>query len=184
MTPQRSRSTADDARDWIGQIARTGDRQAFSLLFQRFAPKLKAYFLRVGFDDAEAEDLSQETLLRVWRSADQFDPGISEAWGWIYAIARNLKIDRFRKHERRPQPQRWDLDHVLDPVIHFDRTDDARRVRGAVSALPADQIAVVRLAYYAESPHSEIAQRLNVPLGTVKSRLRRAAARLRAALSE
>lgn len=183
MTSQSSRSPLDDPRDWIARIA-LGDRQAFAKLFQRFAPKLKSYFLRVGFDDAEAEDLSQETLLRVWRCADQFDPALSEVWGWIYTIARNLKVDRFRKNERRPQPQRWDLDHIVDPIRHFDRADDARRVRGAVSALPTDQIAVVRLAYYAESPHSEIAQRLNVPLGTVKSRLRRAAARLRAALSE
>lgn len=184
MMSQDTSSTTDGPHDWIFRIAQDGDRQAFARLFQRFAPKLKSYFLRVGFDDAEAEDLSQETLLRVWRHAGQFDPARCGAWGWIYAIARNLKIDRYRKHERRPRPQPWDLESVVDAGGQLDREDDARRVRGAVNALPTEQIAVIRLAYYAESPHSEIAQRLNLPLGTVKSRLRRAAARLRAALSE
>ncbi len=72
----------------------------------------------------------------------------------------------------------------MDPEGQIVSADDARRLRGALNALPDDQIAVVRLAYYDDSPHSEIARRLSLPLGTVKSRLRRAAARLRATLSE
>lgn len=177
-------SRADDPSDWIASIAEHGDRSAFAKLFRRFAPKLKSYFLRNGFEDGEAEDLSQETLLRVWRCADQFDPAKCEPWGWIYAIARNLRIDRYRKSARQACPEIEAPTPPVDPEDQIVSADDARRLRGALNALPDDQIAVVRLAYYDDSPHSEIARRLSLPLGTVKSRLRRAAARLRATLSE
>ena len=177
-------SRADDPSNWIVSIAEHGDRSAFAKLFRRFAPKLKSYFLRNGFEDGEAEDLSQETLLRVWRCADQFDPAKCEPWGWIYAIARNLRIDRYRKAARQSGLEVQPPSPPVDPEEQILSADDARRLQGALNALPDDQIAVVRLAYYADSPHSEIARRLNLPLGTVKSRLRRAAARLRATLSE
>jgi len=173
----------DNPDQWILRIGQDQDRAAFAALFLRFAPKLKSYFLRCGFEDAEAEDLAQDTMLRVWRSASRFDPSVCGAWGWVYAIARNLRIDRFRRVRVRAH-----LPIVTVEENHAEaqclRKDDQLRVRGAVEALPEEQIAVVRLAYYAERPHSEIARRLNVPLGTVKSRLRRAAARLRVALSE
>lgn len=162
-------------------IAERRDRACFAKLFNRFAPKLKSYFLRNGFQDGEAEDLTQDVLLLVWRKAALFDPAKAEPWGWIYAIARNLRIDRFRKTSRsfivpfRPAV-------ALDPEIDIVQADDVRRVARAMGDLPAEQVAVVRLAFYDDHPHSEIAERLNLPLGTVKSRLRRAAKRLRQAL--
>lgn len=170
--------------DWIARIAHQRDRQAFADLFRRFAPKLKSYFLRNGFDDGEAEDLTQEAMLRVWRCAEQFDPARCEPWGWIYAIARNLRIDRFRKAVRQARHDHTPPDAPPNPESEILRTDDARRLKGALDTLPNDQIAVVHLAYWVESPHSEIARRLSLPLGTVKSRLRRAAARLRESLGE
>jgi len=174
----------DDPSAWIASIASNGDRLAFSKLFRRFAPKLKSYFLRNGFEDGEAEDLSQETLLRVWRCAAQFDPAKCEAWGWIYAIARNLRIDRYRKAMRQAATVSDLAAPASDPEGQIVVADSARRLRGALGCLADDQIAVVRLAYYDDRPHSEIARRLNVPLGTVKSRLRRAAALLRVTLGE
>jgi RNA polymerase sigma-70 factor (ECF subfamily) len=174
----------DQPGAWIALVACDGDRAAFAKLFRRFAPKLKSYFLRNGFEDGEAEDLSQETLLRVWRCAGQFDPAKCEAWGWIYAIARNLRIDRHRKAVRRSSADLPPAEPPVDPEAQIVSADAARRLRGALNALPDDLIAVVRLAYYADNPHSEIARRLNLPLGTVKSRLRRAAARLRATFDE
>lgn len=174
----------DDPNGWIVAIARAQDRDSFAKLFCKFAPKLKTYFLRSGLEDDEAEDLSQEVMLLIWRKAAQFDPARAEAWGWIYAIARNVRIDRFRRQKRRfawPFIVETLTEHPDEQIA---QQDDARRLDRALIALPDDQIAVVRLAYYHDKPHSEIAHDLNVPLGTVKSRLRRAAARLRTNLSE
>jgi RNA polymerase sigma-70 factor (ECF subfamily) len=176
--------TDDCPRDWIANIAERRDKAAFARLFLRFAPKLKSYFLRAGFAPAEAEDLTQDVMLTVWRKASLFDPGKAEPWGWIYAIARNLRIDQLRRAARRAA---WPVDATpsfVDPDGQIEQADAARRVNGALRALPGEQFAVVRLAYFDDKPHSEIAQRLSLPLGTVKSRLRRAAARLRASLSE
>jgi RNA polymerase sigma-70 factor (ECF subfamily) len=179
-----SHCTDESPCDWIASIAERRDKASFARLFLRFAPKLKSYFLRAGFAAAEAEDLTQDVMLTVWRKASLFDPGKAEPWGWIYAIARNLRIDQHRRAARRSA---WPVDGTpscVDPNAQIEQADDARRVNGALLALPREQFVVVRLAYFDDKPHSEIARRLSVPLGTVKSRLRRAAARLRASLSE
>lgn len=181
-SPSPASSVRDDPLLWLADIAERQDRAAFARLFTRFAPKLKSYFLRNGFDDAEAEDLSQEVLLLVWRKAALFDPAKAEPWGWIYAIARNVRIDRFRKTRRAfliPFSPRRTTEH---PELGHLQVDDARRVDRALRGLSADQQDVVRLAFFDDHPHSRIAQQLNLPLGTVKSRLRRAASRLRTSL--
>jgi RNA polymerase sigma-70 factor (ECF subfamily) len=176
--------TGDAPQDWLANVAERRDKAAFARLFLRFAPKLKSYFLRAGFAPAEAEDLTQDVMLAVWRKASLFDPAKADPWGWIYAIARNLRIDQLRRAARRGA---WPADATpscVDPNAQIEQADAARRVNGALYALPGEQFAVVRLAYFDDKPHSEIARRLSLPLGTVKSPRNRAAARLRASLSE
>jgi RNA polymerase sigma-70 factor (ECF subfamily) len=165
--------------EWIMAVAQRQDRQSFERLFVRFAPKLKSYFLRYGWEAALAEDMAQDVLLAVWRKAVQFDPTRATGWGWIYAIARNLRIDRERQ-SRRPvlNVEGWPRDE-LDPEARCCTVQTEARLKAALGALPCEQSTVLHLAYFEDRSHVEIAQRLRVPLGTVKSRIRRAAQRLR-----
>jgi len=170
----------------IAAIAAGRDRAAFAALFSHYAPRLKSFLQRRGADAAEAEELAQEALLAVWRKAGQFDPGRATAAAWIFAIARNLRIDALRRarlaipvsdpaDEADPPP-------AADALLAADQR--ARRLHDAIAALPAEQSEALRLAYFDERSHSEMETALAIPLGTVKSRLRLAMARLRAALGE
>jgi RNA polymerase sigma-70 factor (ECF subfamily) len=164
---------------WIIAIGLSQDRQSFERLFLRFAPKLKCYFLRYGWEDALAEDMAQDVLLAVWRKAALFDPARASAWGWMYAIARNLRIDRERR-TRRPTPtlDGWPREEA-DPETQCCASQAEARLKSALRDLPGEQSAVIHLAYFEDRSHVEIAERLRLPLGTVKSRIRRAAERLR-----
>lgn len=170
----------------IVDIAQRGDREAFATLFNHFAPRVKSYLLRLGATAESAEELSQEALLTVWRRAPAFDPSRAAASTWIFTIARNLRIDVLRK-DRRP-PLTEDPCAVSSAPILPDAAlaagQDEARIGRAIADLPGDQARVVRLAFFSDKPHSEIAAELGLPLGTVKSRLRLAMSRLRIALGE
>jgi RNA polymerase sigma-70 factor (ECF subfamily) len=168
-------------------VAASRDRAAFQSLFDHFAPRVKGYLMRLGAGSAVAEDLAQEAMLAVWRKAALFDPAKASAATWIFTIARNLRIDAIRR-ERRPeldpndpalQPQAGeDADESLD------RAKAEDRLRVALAGLPREQSEIIELSFLAEKPHSLIASELGLPLGTVKSRIRLAMARLRLALGD
>src|ERR1700761_3291738 len=106
MTSELEGSGQDEAA-LIARVAEDEDRKAFAQLFERFAPLIKAYLRRSGCTDGEAEELAQETMLAVWRKADQFDGSRAAPAAWIFAIARNLRIDAFRRRpatELPPEP--------------------------------------------------------------------------------
>jgi RNA polymerase sigma-70 factor, ECF subfamily len=167
-------------------IAARGDRAAFAALFARFAPRLKAYLLRLGLDHATAEEQAQEVLLIVWHKAAQFDPARATAAAWIFTIARNLRIDAARRAQRvPPAPDPVDEpapEPSADAILAAE--DRGSRVRAALAALPAEQADVVRLAFFDDRPHAAIERALGIPLGTVKSRLRLAMSRLRGLLDD
>jgi len=172
--------------DMIRAIALRGDRGAFAALFGHFAPRVKSYMLRLGAEPLLAEELAQETLLAVWRKAAAFDPAKAAASTWIFTIARNLRIDAARR-SRRAEP----LDDPSDAAEAEQTPDEAlvtaqseTRVRQAMLTLPIEQAEVVRLSFFSDKPHSEIAEELKLPLGTVKSRLRLAMRRLRDLLGD
>jgi len=170
----------------IVAIADRRDRAAFATLFNHFAPRVKSYMMRLGADAERAEELAQETMLSVWRRADAFDPARAAASTWIFTIARNLRIDAARRERRTATVDDPTLD-LLPPAAPdavLSAAQDEVRVASAIEALPPDQARVVREAFFSDKPHSEIAADLNLPLGTVKSRLRLAMARLRSALGE
>jgi RNA polymerase sigma-70 factor (ECF subfamily) len=180
----------DDPAALIRLIADRRDRTAFARLFTWFAPRVKAYLLRLGLPGERAEELAQETMLTVWRKADQFDPARAGVGTWVFTIARNLRIDA----QRRDRLPIADMDPFTDladlpetspgaDAVMF-AADQERRVRQALAYLPAEQGEVVRLSFFDDRPHSEIALVLGIPLGTVKSRLRLAIGRLRARLDE
>jgi len=183
--PQILAMTPDAANALLGRVAREQDRAAFAALFGHFAPRVKAYLLRLGAPGPLAEDLAQEALLSLWRKAHLFDPAKASAATWLFTIARNLRIDAIRREKR---PELEPEDFLPQPEAAADdglaRTDEENRLRAALKHLPADQSQVVELSFFADKPHSEIARQLGIPLGTVKSRLRLALARLKRALGE
>jgi RNA polymerase sigma-70 factor (ECF subfamily) len=171
----------------VQSVGAARDRAAFQLLFDHFAPRVKGYLMRLGAGNAVAEDLAQEALLVVWRKASLFDPAKASASTWIFTIARNLRIDAIRK-ERRPELDPNDpsllpeAERPSDEGLDWAKAED--RLRLALSELPREQSQIIELSFLAEKPHSTIASELGLPLGTVKSRIRLAMARLRLALGD
>jgi len=169
-----------------GIVAR--DRGAFSALFQLAAPRVKAYLVRLGSTSAAAEELTQDVFLTVWRKADSFDPGKAGVMTWIFVIARNRRIDGLRREASTvtygtTPPEAADDD---SPSAHdaISAAQHEARIRRAIALLPPDQQDVIKLSYWDEQAHAAIAEALGIPLGTVKSRLRLALTRLRAAIED
>jgi RNA polymerase sigma factor (sigma-70 family) len=185
--PTSKASPSGEMSALLVAIAATRDKQMFAKLFGYYAPRVKAYLMRQGTDSATAEELAQEALLIVWRRADSFDPAKASAATWIFTIVRNLRIDALRKM-RRPEFDVDDPALVPDPprppddALQYDQLE--QRVREALSQLPEEQAEVIRLSFFEDKPHGEIAALLRLPLGTVKSRLRLAVRRLQPLLGD
>ena len=169
----------------IRRIAADRDRDAFRQFFERYGRKVKAFMIRSGAVADAADEAAQETMLAVWRRAETFDPNRASVPAWLFAIARNKRVDLLRRGAR-PAPDPEDPTYLPEPEPAPDeRIGAARRdaaVRAALGALSEDQRKVVILSFYEGCAHSEISERLGVPLGTVKSRLRLAFGKLRASL--
>ena len=189
MTAEDRPETLDDLSDeaLLRAIAERADRSAFVEIFQRFAGRVKAFMMRSGAGPDVAEEIAQEVMVTVWRKAARFDAARAGAATWIFTIARNRRIDRFRRESRAepdPNDPLFQPEPEADPAETAARTDRDDHVRRAVAALSEDQREVVRLAFYAGLSHGEIAETLGTPLGTVKSRLRLSFTKLRGALGE
>jgi RNA polymerase sigma-70 factor, ECF subfamily len=187
------RQGASDAARWAGllkAVAADRDRGAFAALFDHFAPRVKTFMRRSGASEASADELAQETLLMVWRKAALFDPASVGASAWIFAIARNLRIDALRRDKRGKANEVSDIDleffidEAPQPDADLAAAQTETRVRAALAALSEEQLRVVELSFYEERAHAEIAEMLKIPLGTVKSRLRLAMNRLRNVLDD
>jgi RNA polymerase sigma-70 factor (ECF subfamily) len=129
----------------------------------------------------------QEAMLAVWQKARLFDPAKAGPSTWIFTIARNLRIDALRR-ERHPSDLMPDPSEEPDDPVQADRvlaiSQQEIRIRAALSLLPPEQAEVIRKAFFEDKVHAEIEKELGIPLGTVKSRLRLAMTRLRAALGD
>lgn len=171
----------------IEAIAQNRDREAFTRLFRAMAPRIKAYCLKRGSSASAAEETAQETMIQVWRRAGQFDPRRASVTTWIYTIARNKRIDHFRK-EKHPEVTAEDLARdKSDPLDAHGRVELAQTgttLAEKIRDLSADQAEVIRKAFFEDKTHQAIAEELDLPLGTVKSRIRLALARLRSSMSE
>lgn len=174
---------------WVQAVALHGDRQAFARLFTYYAPRIKAYLMRGGCDECQAEELAQESLLVLWRKAAYFDAAQASVGTWLFAVARNLRIDRFRSTGTGEVPyDEAALQAVADdtpqPDEHLHLAQLCERMLAALQQMPAAQARVLRMCYFEGQPHTRIAGTLDVPLGTVKSRMRAALAFLRRALQD
>ncbi|HLI67255.1 MAG TPA: sigma-70 family RNA polymerase sigma factor [Caulobacteraceae bacterium] len=171
----------------IEAIARRQDRAAFTRVFAHYAPRVKAYLLRLGLDAAQGEEVTQEVMVAVWRKAASFDRAQASAATWIFRIARNRRIDVFRR-DQRAQLDAHDPALIPAPEAQPDHAAEASErealVRRAMAELPPEQLDLVRRAFYEDLSHSEIAASTGVPLGTVKSRLRLAFAKMKLNLAD
>jgi len=184
-----SRPAVPDAVAWaelVERIAASGDREAFGTLFRHFAPRVKSYLMRLGAAPAQAEELSQEAMIMVWRKAASFDRAQSSVATWLFTIARNKRIDAIRR-ERRPEidPSDPALVPAAEPLpdAALDADQRAVRLRAAIATLPKEQAELLQLAFYEDKSHGDIAAERGLPLGTVKSRLRLAFGRLKKAMA-
>ena len=168
--------------DWLAAIATRQDEEAFSYLFQRYAPRIKGYMMRHGADAATAEEIAQEAMAIVWRKAGMYSASKGKPSTWIFTVARNLRIDRVRRERVfQPLPEGHDEQASDDEPADISLVREERYValRDALQTLPEDQLEIVTLSYNDGLSHSEVAKRLDLPLGTVKSRMRLAYNRLR-----
>jgi RNA polymerase sigma-70 factor (ECF subfamily) len=182
-----ARAIGDVMADLLRRVAERADPAAFSELFQTYGPRVKAYMMRQGADPATAEDLAQETLLTVWRRAALYVEEKGSAATWIFTIARNLRIDRLRREVPWQELPEGGLDQASSEALPDEAVAEKERqerVRAALAALPPEQHEVVALAYLEGLSHGEIAERLRLPLGTVKSRMRIAYQKIRAGLED
>jgi RNA polymerase sigma factor (sigma-70 family) len=174
--------TPDNFNELLMAVGSDRDAAAFTTLFNHFGPRVHAQIVRLGLPAFTATDVAQDVMETIWRKAHLFDPRKATASTWVSRIARNRRIDI----KRRSRETARDIETffgIPDPRRGCDECiDSAQRtecLREALRTLPRQQLAVVKLAFYDGLSHAAIAERLQLPLGTVKSRLRLAFTRLR-----
>lgn len=173
--------------DLLSRVGKKRDRDAFITLFRYFAPRLKSWLMGKGASDSTAEEIVQNTMTSVWEKAKSYDPSRAAASTWIFTIARNKQIDALR----RVKYPELDID---DPAVAatieqmpaeepFASPAVYQRLKSAVASLPDEQARLLKMAYFENKSHQDIARENRLPLGTVKSRLRLALDKLRSAMN-
>jgi RNA polymerase sigma-70 factor (ECF subfamily) len=162
-----------------------GDADALRILYDRFGRIVYAFALRLTRDPGLAEECTQDAFVALWRRASSFDPARAKLSTWLLAVTRNKAIELLRARGRRPEaPLDIDFEGTLEDAVDapsdaIEQKDLAGRVAEALAELPHEQREVVSLAYFDGLSHSEIAEVIGAPLGTVKGRMRLALERLR-----
>jgi RNA polymerase sigma-70 factor (ECF subfamily) len=161
-------------------IQRTGagDRSAFEKLYGRYARPVFGLALRRLGDRGRAEDAVQETFASIWRSARTYAPERGPGAPWLYGIARNAIVDRSRARSEPPAEAAEAASSEAGPAERAEQSWTQWRVHRALESLPAREREVIALAYWSELSQSEVAARLGIPLGTVKTRTRSGLLRL------
>lgn len=173
--------------EWLMAIAGQQDRGSFEKLYNYIAPKLKSYMIKQGADKDTADDLAQEAMVKVWHKAGQYNPERSAPTTWIYRIARNVQIDQLRKRKFFEVEFTAEADREDDGVSGHARSTeqlDAHKLHGMMDSLSDEQINVIQLAFFEGLTQSEICKKLDIPLGTVKSRMRQSFGKLRKVMGD
>jgi RNA polymerase sigma-70 factor (ECF subfamily) len=184
---QDLRSLADED---VMQLVRRGDARAFELIYERHSAAAFSLAYRMVGTRAGAEDVTQDAFLSLWRSGARYDRTRGSVRTWVLGIVHHRAIDALRRatvHDRRRASdegieERFEARDRTD--IEAARREEAGTVRGALSSLPADQSQVIELAYFGGFTHTEIADMLDAPVGTVKGRMRLGLKKMRAQLGE
>jgi RNA polymerase sigma-70 factor (ECF subfamily) len=164
------------------RVAETRDRAAFATIFDHFAPRVKSFMMRKGASAELAEDLVQDAMIAVWTKASLYAPERGSASTWIFTIARNLRIDRLRRESSVYFTDLENFDAPSDEAPGdeaLNRSQEDAHVARAMAQIPPEQRELLILSYVEDVPQSMIAERLKLPLGTVKSRMRLAYRRMR-----
>jgi RNA polymerase sigma-70 factor, ECF subfamily len=185
MKDNRGSQEADAMAQHVRRVAASRDQASFAALFAHFAPRLKSFMMRKGTTSEQAEDLVQETMIALWSKAALYAPEKGSVTTWVYTIARNLRIDKARRLSSVHFTDIDDYDAASDDAPEDERLNRAQEdghVAKALNLIPPEQREILVLSFIEDVPQSEIAGRLNLPLGTVKSRMRLAYRRLRSLL--
>ncbi len=174
------RGSPGDDISLLHRIA-AGEQGAMVALFDRHSTLVYAVALRVLNDPAGAEDVMQDVFLRIWRKPPAIDAPLGSLAGWFSVLARNRAIDQLRRRRATDAPEDVVLVSATDVEKEGEHTILLARARSMMQALPEEQQAVLNLAFFDGLTHSEIAAKLHSPLGTIKTRLRRAVLTLRKA---
>lgn len=186
---ERNATKADD-QDWpalLAQVAQHGDKEAFRKIYSYFAPRIKAYAINQGFGQ-HAEVLVQEVMTNVWRNADKYSESLASVSTWIFTISRNQRIDLLRKMNRTKAEvvieteELWQIPMEDTTVRSIQNASTEKCIRESIDTLPEEQMIAVRKVYYEGKTHQEVAEELNIPLGTLKGRLRLSLKKLRVML--
>jgi RNA polymerase sigma-70 factor (ECF subfamily) len=174
---------ADNWSELLIKVGAVRDREAFAELFAHFAPLLKGFLMKgSSLGPERAEELVQETMIKVWRKADSFNATKSSASTWIYTIARNCRIDWLRREAKSSRDiEAEDIYESSEENTSYTSLVQIRnrdRIRENLVLLPPEQLEVIAKIYFEGKSHSEVAAELTLPLGTVKSRIRLALNRL------
>jgi RNA polymerase sigma-70 factor (ECF subfamily) len=181
-------ATLDDDRATVSRMA-GGDSSALAALYDRHARAIYSLALRILADAAEAEDVVQDVFTQAWRQATRYDASRAPVAGWLMIMTRARSLDRLRRRRARIATTEMDpaMPHPKDPDVDQEAlaitAEQADRLRGALRDLPDSQRAAIELAYYEGLSQSDIAARLQQPLGTVKTRIRTGLLKLRDALA-
>jgi RNA polymerase sigma-70 factor, ECF subfamily len=167
------------------------DPEAFAVLYDRHGGAAYSLAYRVVGDRAAAEEVTQEAFISVWRSGARFDSARGSVRSWLLSIVRNRAIDFLRSRAGKAPKLTFDDDSVLEQRPAEERTEEealkretAAELRGALGNLPGEQSKVIELAYFGGFSHSEIAEILSLPMGTVKGRMRLGLEKIRGQLAE
>jgi RNA polymerase sigma-70 factor (ECF subfamily) len=184
---QDLRSLADED---VMQLVRRGDARAFEIVYERHSAAAFSLAYRMMGTRSGAEDVTQDAFLSLWRSGARYDRARGSVRTWVLGIVHNRAIDALRRatvHDRRRAgdegiEERFEAPERTD--VEAARREEAGTVRGALSTLPADQCQVIELAYFGGFTHTEIADMLDAPVGTIKGRMRLGLKKMRAQLGE
>jgi RNA polymerase sigma-70 factor, ECF subfamily len=185
MSDSRGARDAEAMARHLRRVAAARDQESFAALFAHFAPRLKSFMMRKGTTSELAEDLVQETMISVWSKAALYAPEKGSVSTWVYTIARNLRIDKARRQGSYHFTDLDGFEQASDDIPEDERlgrSQEDGHVARALNQIPPEQREILVLSYIEDVPQSEIAGRLNLPLGTVKSRMRLAYRRLRSIL--
>ncbi len=197
MVKNRAISDTDSASDvslsdeisheeLLTRVGQNKDREAFIQLFTYFGPRVKSYLLKQGASEDQAEEVMQDAMILMWRRASTYDPKKAKASTWIFTVARNRRIDILRKNSRSEflsdatviEQTQTDENEPSAEDIYAQR-QESDSLREHIETLPKEQMELVEMAYFQDKSHQEIADETDIPLGTVKSRIRLALGKLR-----